>query len=135
MNPTRLKNQIEEGASEIRRLHARIHETVKERDQSPEKRSAWELACKEFHNRYDQLSFPGGSVGAYERILAGDPSTIESALCFIEVRPYFFRSGYLFKDLLRKLKRAPLDEPSMKRLSAVVAAYEFYRQQSRANRA
>ena len=33
---------------------------------------------------------------------------IEIALCFLEVRPYFFRSGYHWKTILQKCKRAPI---------------------------
>ena len=27
-------------------------------------------------------------------------NTVEAAICFLECRPYFFRSGYMFKDIL-----------------------------------
>ena len=122
-----LKRHIEENAKEIRRLHSRVGETFKLRDRSPEDREQWSSACAEFHGRYDQLAFPGGYDGALERILAGDDQSIEAALCFVECRPYFFRSGYMYKDVLRKLKRAPLNARQSKRLAEVVAAYEDYR--------
>jgi hypothetical protein len=66
----------------------------------------------DFHARYDLLAFPGGyaSREVRARILNGDFAAIEAAICFLEVRPYFFRSGYMFKDLLRALKRAPLTQ-------------------------
>ena len=122
-----LKRQIEANAEEIRRLHAKIHELVKSRGKSPEARERWSSACAEFHRRYDQLAFPGGYTGALERLLAGDRNTVEAALCFVECRPYFFRSGYMYKDLLRKLKRAPLDAQESKRLAAVLRSYAEYR--------
>ena len=122
---------IEANAEKIRRLRERIDETFGTRSRSPEARQAWERACAEFHAQYDQLAFPGGYVGALDRILAGDLQTIESSLCFVECRPYFFRSGYMFKDLLRKLKRAPLDAASAKRLELVLKAYADYRDERR----
>ena len=64
-------------------------------------------------------------------ILAGDLQTIDAALGFVECRPYFFRSGYMFKDLLRKLKRAPMDAANTKRLELVLQAYADYRERLR----
>jgi hypothetical protein len=127
MKQDQIKRLIEENAEECKRLHVRIHETVKLRDKGPKKKQEWEEACAEFHTRYSNLAFPGGYDGALERILAGDPNTVEVALCFVECRPYFFRSGYMFKDLLRKLKKAPLSATQEKRLSVVVEKYTEYK--------
>jgi len=103
-----MKERIRENEAEIVRLHSRIHETVRHRDENPEKRLERKQACAEFHARYANLAFPGGYVGALERITSGDPNTMEAAICFLECRPYFFRSGYMFKDILRRCRRAPL---------------------------
>jgi hypothetical protein len=115
----RLKRQILENSTEIVRLKARIKETLRERTKTPAKRAEWEQACAEFHQRYAGLAFPGGYDGALERILAGDPETTEAAVCFLECRPYFFRSGYMFKDILRKCRRAPLSPQQAARLKAM----------------
>lgn len=122
----RLKAQIRGNADEIARLHARIHETVRERDQSEAKRRLWQRACQEFHARYDQLAFPGGLTGAFERLAAGDPETMEAAICFVELRPYFFRSGYLFEKLLRKARHAPISEAQAARLEAIRTARDAW---------
>ncbi|MFK2903744.1 hypothetical protein ISP17_07200 [Dyella ginsengisoli] len=118
----RLKAQIRRNADEIARLHARIRETVRERDQSEAKRQLWQRACQEFHTRYDQLAFPGGLAGAFERLAAGDPETMETAICFVELRPYFLRSGYLFEKLLRRAGHAPLSDAQAARLESVRSA-------------
>ena len=123
-----MKDLIARNAEEVRRLHARIHETYRLREKSSEQKERWERACAEFHSRYDKLAFPGGYNTAIERILAGDSEAIEAALCFIELRPYFFRSGYMFKALLPKLKRAPLSVSEAARLQAVLTAYDAWRQ-------
>jgi hypothetical protein len=120
MDSDRLKEVILKNASEIVRLHSRVHETLPFRSQNSEKLEAWEHACAEFHGRYDVLAFPGGYTGALERIVAGDAETMEAAICFLECRPYFFRSGYMFKDILRKCKRAPLSEAQASRLNVVL---------------
>jgi hypothetical protein len=115
------KTVIQSNAAEVTRLNKRIHETVRHRGTSAQQKEEWRKACAEFHTRYDQLAFPGGYDGASERLLAGDQPTIEAALCFLEVRPYFFRSGYMYQELLRKIKRAPLTPPQQGRLEQVVA--------------
>lgn len=119
----RLKAQIRRNADEIARLHGRIHETVRKRGQSEARRQQWQRACEELHARYDRLAFPGGLDGAFERLAAGDPETMEAAICFVELRPYFFRSGYLFEKLLRKAGHAPLSEAQAARLEAVRTAH------------
>jgi hypothetical protein len=119
MDSERIKEQIRKNAVEIVRLNARIRDTVRHRDESAKKRLEWKQACAEFHTRYSNLAFPGGYVGARERIKAGDPNTVEAAICFLEVRPYFFRSGYMFKDILRKCRRAPLSPDQAGRLAAI----------------
>jgi hypothetical protein len=127
MDPDQRKENILRNAAEIVRLHSRIHETLPFRSKSSEGREAWERACAEFHARYDKLAFPGGYAGALEQILAGDPEAMEAAICFLECRPYFFRSGYTFKDILRKCKRAPLSEAQAARLNLILEKIEEWR--------
>jgi hypothetical protein len=121
-----------ENAEEITRLHKRIHETLRHRYKSKEQTERWETACKEFHARYDLLAFPGGYSTAKARIIAGDLVAIEAALCFVECRPYFFRSGYLFKEFLPKLKRADLSQSQSERLKGVLLAYDAWKATKRA---
>jgi hypothetical protein len=111
---------IQENAAEIVRLKERIDETLRHRDDSPSSRALWERACSDFHARFNELSFPGGYDGARDRLVAGDLSTIEAALCFLELRPFFFRSGYIRTALLRKIKRAPLSAAQAGRLQALL---------------
>jgi hypothetical protein len=111
-----------ENAEEITRLKARIDETFQHRGESQGLRAVWERACADFHSRFDLLAFPGGYQSAGARILDGDQAAIESALQFLEVRPYFFRSGYMRTALMRRLKRAVLTAPQAARLEEQVAA-------------
>jgi len=127
MESERLKSTILNNAAEIVRLHSRVHETVKHREEGPGKRREWEVACAEFHKRYDELAFPGGYSGAFDRMMEGDAETLEAAICFLECRPYFFRSGYMFKDLLRKCKKAPLSSKQRSRLSIVMGKLDEWR--------
>lgn len=116
----KIKALIEKNAVEVSRLNKRVHETFALRDVSPEKREEWKQACEVFHRRYDELSFPGGYEGAMDRLVAGDLETMEATICFLEIRPYFFRSGYMFDALLRKAKHAPLSLEQRARLQVVV---------------
>ncbi|UXH78601.1 hypothetical protein [Roseateles amylovorans] len=115
----RLTQWMLHSAKEINRLHARLHETFVRRDTDERFREEWKAACAEFHARYNDLAFPGGYEVAFQRIVAGDSDAIEAALCFLECRPYFVRSGYMFKKLLRKARQAPLTTDQALRLAVV----------------
>ncbi|GFZ85905.1 hypothetical protein [Dyella caseinilytica] len=115
-----IKLLIERNSAEATRLHRRIHETFAVRDESPRKKEEWKQACQIFHSRYDELAFPGGYEGALDRLVGGDPETMEAAICFLEIRPYFFRSGYMFDAILRKAKHAPLSPEQKARLQVIV---------------
>ena len=52
---------------------------------------------------------------------------VEAALVFLELRPFFFRSGYMRQKLLRLLKHAPLSSPQSKRFAAVLEAQRQWR--------
>ena len=135
MDPDDTRGLIERNASEISRLHARIHGTVKLRGRGSAENQQWEQACAEFHARYDELAFPGGYTGALERITAGGPNAMEAAICFLEVRPYFFRSGYMFKDILRKARLAPLSDSQADRLAVVEQNLEAWRARQKGHEA
>jgi hypothetical protein len=115
MNRAELHAWFEESAREIERLKSRIDSTY-----GRATRDEWREACKEFHARYDGLAFPGGYEAALRRLVEGDQTAIDAALTFLEVRPYFFRSGFMFSELLRKVKRAPLSPDQISRLQSIV---------------
>jgi DNA repair exonuclease SbcCD ATPase subunit len=97
-------SKIARNAEEISRLHSRIKETLRRRAQSDSARQQWKEACAEFHARYDLLAFPGGlnEETFFDQLGKSDPVITEWALCFLELRPYFFRSGYVWQKLLRR---------------------------------
>ena len=87
-----MKRTFEQNAEIIRRLQAAINETFEHRSESPEALEAWKQACAEFHSRYDALAFPGGLSTALECLSGGDMVTAETAIAYLELHPYFFRS-------------------------------------------
>jgi hypothetical protein len=130
---------ITRNAEEVRELHDRIYSTLRYRHESPAKLEEWEQACRDFHGNYDRLAFPGGYTTnpkgtALSRLVAGDEYTMEAAICFLEIRPYFFRSGYMFKDILRKAKKAPLSEDQARRLQIVIENWKAWKQSKRQSR-
>lgn len=131
MNTEKTKEWLLRNAEVIRKLHSRIHETYSQRSTAPGATAEWQRACAEFRERYDSLAFPGGADTAVKRMLNGDAEAIEAALCFVEIRPYFFRSGYMFKIFLRKLRRAQLDARQAERYERVVQNYEKWKQMKR----
>ena len=126
-----LKRQIERNASEILRLHNRIHETFLERGKSSEHASVWKQACRDFHDNYQSLAFPGGPYDARHRMRAGDNEAIEYALAFLEVRPYFFRSGYMYQEFMRVLRNCPLSDSQGARYAIMRQKYIEYRKNKR----
>jgi hypothetical protein len=121
MRTADLKARIQRNAAEIVRLHERVQETVRHRDKNAESQEEWKRACAEFHEKFDALAFPDGYQNAAERIRAADPYAIEAALCFLELRPYFFRSGYMYRALMRKAKRAALSAAQGDRLKVILS--------------
>lgn len=106
--------------TEIKRLHELMHESARHRNDSPQARTAWQSACAEFHHRYDELAFPGGYEAALADLVLGNQQVIDATLSFLEVRPYFFRSGYMRKVLLRKIKQVDLTPQQLERLKGIL---------------
>jgi hypothetical protein len=129
MHTEELKEVILKNSSEAARLHAAVHETHRRRNESAEAHNAWTQAAQEFRDKYDKLAFPGGYEGALDRVTSGDPLAMEAAICFLELRPYFYHSGYMFKDLLRKSRKAPLSAEQKMRLKAIEAAVSEWRKE------
>ena len=127
MGTESIRERIDLGAREITRLYQRIDETFAHRGEGKAQRDLWSNACSEFHSRYSELAFPGGYDGAHERILAGESLAVEAAICFLERRPYFHRSGYMYKQLLRKVRRAPLTTEQSKRFAIVLIRVQEWR--------
>jgi len=127
-NREKLRAQMIENAAEINRLRHLNDDSVWNGPDPPEIEMSRSEVCNEFQIRYPQLCVPGGwDIDFMDRLKAGDHATVEAALCFLEVRPYFFRSGYLWKDLLRKCKRVPMNEEQSSRLQALLKRYEDWK--------
>ncbi|MGS7837280.1 hypothetical protein ACVMVB_06930, partial [Stenotrophomonas maltophilia] len=72
-------------------------------------------------------AFPGGYANALRQLAEHDPNTVDVVLTFLEVRPYFFRSGYMWKTLLKRVQRAPMGVKQQARMQKILEAYAAYR--------
>lgn len=107
---------------EIDRLQRRVDETATSRDRSDVDRQAWTDACLQFQRRFDQLAFPGGTA-QWSAFLAGKTRGIDAAIAFLDVDPWFLRSGYAKEIIWHRLKRFPLDAPRVALLESIALAW------------
>lgn len=115
-----IKQKIKDNSAQCNFLKNRIRETFLKREHSPKKRDLWRQACEEFHANKNMLYFPNGE----DQLRSShsekwDFYMVEKVLCFLEVRPYHPRSGYIRKYLLRHIKKAYLTDKQKVRLEFV----------------
>ena len=123
---TSYRQQVERNSKEIVNLRRRIREARHFGDEAE-----WRDACRDFHDKYELLAFPGGARGARHRLREGDANSIEYAIAFLEIRPYFFRSGYMYKEFMRVLRNCQLSDSQRKRYDFVREKYLLYRRNRR----
>lgn len=90
-------------------LKAAITETYRTRDTSPTHREKWKRACDNYHSfetPIDDLLEACETQG-----IAHFADLRAFAFAYVEVDPYFFRSGYIMEYLLRQIKRLEFTEP------------------------
>lgn len=125
MNRTGWKALINRNAAMIRKLKHRFDEAYKHRSEGPEQAAACDEAREAFQRQYGELAVP--NCGYYrlarEKLRAGDPHVLEWALCFLECRPYFDRSGFMYKDLMRVLKNVPMGAGARSRFERMRQRY------------
>lgn len=132
---TPIHKTILKSEAQIIRLHHLIGSTVAKREDNKESYESWKNTCTNFHQNYNALVFDSDNFEGEDGLIkllthdsANGEYAREFAICFIEIRPYYFRSGYLYKRLLRKLKHAPLTPEQLARYSKIKKAYRHYRQ-------
>jgi hypothetical protein len=112
------REQITQVAAQIEAAHAEIHRTLVTRDRDQKSRLEWEKACDAFHSFQSPLDpFIDRACGTGRYT---DKEILEFVVCFLEVDPWFFRSGYLKQVFLTRIKRSQLDAGTTRRLQAVL---------------
>lgn len=113
------RSQIQREEKISREHQRRINDTFGRRRESDAAWDAWKDACHQWHKK-EMLCFYLWSQDARKRMVSGEREVIEDALLFLEVDPWFFRSGYLKERVLRHLKSAALTERDRARLRNVI---------------
>ena len=121
------KELIIKNAKLINELNEDIKIKCKNRDKSVFEMNLWSQSCLKFHKIYSELAFLGGILGYRDRLRNGEINTIEYALEFLEMRPYFFRSGYIHSDLLRVLKNCELTTEQMNIVKSCNKKFQEYK--------
>ncbi len=116
------QNHIDVNAAELRSLHQAIHIAFARRSESAARQQEWQAACRHSHEAHDRLAFPGGLARGMRLLAEGNPATIEESIRFLEADPWFFRSGYIKAEIIRRLRRAPLSPAQVGRLQQVILA-------------
>ncbi len=115
-------NIFEHNARTLRKLKGDIETAFTHRDLDETHRSLWIEACRSFHASFDPLAFPGGLDRELMLLKTGDQEAVEMAIRFLEANPWFFRSGYIKEELLRRLCHADLANTQKDRLRVVISA-------------
>ena len=115
-----MKLLIESNAAKLRTLHEAIHAAWLRRNHDEAANKKWRQACRDFHESFDNLAFPGGLSRAMGLLAKNDSDTIEQAVRFLEADPFFHRSGYIKADLIRHLRHRSLNTDQKIRLQRVI---------------
>lgn len=132
-----ISKRIRENSKILIEFHAlrRKNNTLRSQDLPVSK----EITAKldEVYERYLRLVFEcdgyEGETGLYTLLRQHNPYAIEYALCFVEIRPYYFRSGYMYQRLMKKLNQVPLNEHQRERFLRVKANLAEYKSRKRKN--
>ena len=107
--------RIRDHEKTINELHTAVHTTFKNKSKNP---LEWKMACEKFHGHTSSLQMYFQKI--YDAKNFNDAELLEFVVCFLEIDPFFFRSGYLKEIMLRKLKRTPLDANNSLRMKKVM---------------
>src|SRR5437016_2026590 len=94
---------IATNANILRTLRDEIESTWLHRNEGPEQRQAWVDVCRRYSEVYERLAFPGGLEAGLARLSQGDSEAFELAVQFLEVNPWFYRSGYIKERLIQRI--------------------------------
>ena len=109
------QNDIRHAVKDYEALHTRVLDAVVKRRQSKEDHIAWKDACTAWNGHRSILN-TFENDDALNRLEDGDPDLLDLAIAFVEVNPFYFRSGYLKKRLFRRLKHLKLTDTQRRRI-------------------
>ena len=113
------RKRILEVASEVNQLHHQVHATFRERSQGPKQLQKWHAATDAWHAFNNPLDYLW-SEEFLTSLKKGERSSVEDAILYLEVDPWYDCSGYLKEKLIKNLNANNLTERDKKRLRFVV---------------
>ena len=113
--PNKYHKLISEHAKRRNELHRLVHASYANRKRDE---LAWKSACEHFRSHASAVDTYMHKI--YTTPKFEDADLIEFAICFLEVNPLFFRSGYVKEVMLRKLKQSKLNNEDAIRLRKVI---------------
>ncbi len=100
------REMIARCADELNKLHQKVRETAEHRGKSSHQLEQWERAAKAFHEYYSPVD--DIIEHCLNSGLLNDPKLREFVFDYINIDPYFFRSGYIMESLLQRVKKLTL---------------------------
>jgi hypothetical protein len=98
---------------------------IERRTDRPVEKELWMQAAALFQQSIEE-AYPPGFWDDFDLLSKRDPAGLDTAITFLEIDPWFFRSGYIKADLLRFICRRTLSPTDLLRLQQVVlAAIDF----------
>ena len=113
-----------EKVAELNRLKQLVNETSEFRD-TPEGIARWKKAVAHWYE-FSGFGHPEDKFYIFENdcflasLSAGESDAKECAVTFLELDPYYFRSGYMKSKLLVRLKHLKLSTSEKERLRKIV---------------
>ncbi len=114
-----MKDRINREANKIRELYEKVRSTYAHRDTDGLAYLEWQKVCEKFHCYRSSID-EYFERDALARLAEGSPSHVEFAITFLELDPWFFRSGYIKEDFIHRLKRVDLDDMQRKRVLRIL---------------
>ena len=114
---TTFENLIAKESEILNRLHKNIHKTFIKRGKSKSGLKAWKEACQKCHSYKSGLDYYTEKA-CLDKAYSGE--ILEFVICFLEIDPWFFRSGYLKQVFITKLKRSDLTPSEINRTKKVL---------------
>ncbi len=105
---------IREEAAKIVELHAEIRRTLRLSTPGAVGATAYSAACDAMHSYRSRID--PYLERAYTEWAYADEELLEFVVCYLEVDPRYFRSGYIKAVLLTRLKRSDPDEARLARI-------------------
>jgi hypothetical protein len=109
------ESQIKQVEKDMNHLHSEVMRLFLLRGNSDVSRAEWSKACESWHKYKASTSFLW-SKEFKESIKRNDETAISDAILFLEIDPYYFRSGYLKERLIVLLKSVDLNRRNKNRV-------------------